>query len=405
MPARRRRSQKAARLLPGRGAGIVKLASVAGASLRRRRETGETAMPDTESPIVQDGDLIQDEGEDASDDEFADPVRYIITSYGADMPVDALIKRLDLGNIFIPDFQRNFVWTRAQSSRFVESLLLGLPVPGIFLFKEPDTHKLMVVDGQQRLQTLHRFYREAFEEKKFHLIGVSQEFENRTYNSLSPVDQLRLDDSIIHATIFQQAEPGNDRSSIYSVFERLNTGGTPLTQQEIRACVYRGNFDDLLSEFAADPLWGELYGKRNVRKKDEEIILRFFSLYYCLENYEQPMKQFLNRFMEENRHVKKKESEFRRLFARTVKVASEGLKRGAFRPEGAFNVAVADAALVGLAHRLEKGGIMNCDALRSRHEELLDRLRAEGLHTMGTSRKDRVLKRIRYAREAYESVQ
>lgn len=362
-------------------------------------------MPDTESPTVEDDGLIQDEGDDASDDEFADPVRYIITSYGADMPVDALIKRLDLGNIFIPDFQRNFVWTRAQSSRFVESLLLGLPVPGIFLFKEPDTHKLMVVDGQQRLQTLHRFYREAFEKKKFHLIGVSQEFENRTYNSLSPVDQLRLDDSIIHATIFQQAEPGNDRSSIYSVFERLNTGGTPLTQQEIRACVYRGNFDDLLSEFAADPLWRELYGKRNVRKKDEEIILRFFSLYYCLENYEQPMKQFLNRFMEENCHVKERESEFRRLFARTVKVASEGLKRSAFRPEGAFNVAVADAALVGLAHRLEKGEIMDCDALRSRHEELLDRLRDQGLHTMGTSRKDRVLKRIRYAREAYESVQ
>lgn len=363
-------------------------------------------MPDTESPMVQDGDLIQDEGEDASDDEFADPVRYIITSYGADMPVDALIKRLDVGNIFIPEFQRNFVWTRAQSSRFVESLLLGLPVPGIFLFKEPDTQKLMIVDGQQRLQTLHRFYKGTFEEKKFDLIGVSPEFENRTYNNLSPVDRIRLDDSIIHAIIFQQAEPGNDQSSIYSVFERLNTGGTSLNPQEIRACVYRGNFNDLLSEFAEQSSWKELYGVRNVRKKDEEIILRFFSLYYSLGNYEQPMKQFLNRFMEENRNLKEKRvKKFRRLFTRTVKVASKGLKRSAFRPERAFNVAVADAALVGLAHRLKRGKIMNYTALRTRHKELLGRLRDEDLHTVGTSHKDRVLKRIQYAREAYESVQ
>ena len=363
-------------------------------------------MPDTESPRVQDGDLIRDEGEDASDEEFADPVRYIVTSYGADIPVDALIKRLDRGNIFIPDSRKNFVWTRAQSSRFVESLLLGLPVPGIFLFRERGAQKLMVVDGQQRLQTLRRFYKGTLEEEKFDPIGVSPEFENRTYDSLSLVDRIRLDDSIVHAIVFQQAEPGDDRSSIYSVFERLNTGGTPLTQQEIRACVYRGNFNKLLSEFAEEPSWKEIYGKRNARKKDEEIILRFFSLYYCLGRYEQPMKQFLNRFMEENRHVKrKKKNEFRRLFTRTVKAASEGLERSAFRPDRAFNVAVADAALVGLAHRLEKGEIVDYGALKSRHEELLGRLRDEDLHTMGTSRKDRVLKRIRYAREAYESVQ
>ena len=332
-------------------------------------------MPDTESPTVEDGYLIQDEGEDASDDEFADPVRYIITSYGADIPVDGIIKRLHRKDVFIPGFQRNFVWKMAQSSRFIESLLMNLPIPGIFLFKEPDTEKLMVVDGQQRLLSLYKFYKGTFEERNFKLVGVAPEFKNRTYGNLSSRDRRRLDNSIIHATIFQQAEPGNDRSSIYSVFERLNTGGTPLTQQEIRACVYRGNFDELLSEFAVEPSWREIYGKQNVRKKDEEIILRFFSLYYCLENYEQPMKQFLNRFMERNRDLKKKrKNEFRKLFTRTVKVASEGLKRNAFRPGRAFNVAVADAALVGLAHRLEKGKIMDYDALRSRHEELLERI-------------------------------
>ena len=362
-------------------------------------------MPDIESSAIEDDDPIQDEGEDASDDEIADPIRYIISSYGADMPVDGLIRRLDREDIFIPEFQRNFVWTLAQASRFVESLLLGLPVPGIFLFKEPETQKLMVVDGQQRLQSLRKFYEGHFEERKFKLIGVGQEFENRTYDDLSASDRIRIDDSIIHATIFQQAEPGNDRSSIYSVFERLNTGGTPLTQQEIRACVYRGKLDKLLSELAEDPSWRELYGKKNSRKKDEEIILRFFSLYFNLERYERSMKQFLNMFMDENRNPGRgQEDDLRELFTKTVKVAAEGLARKAFRPERAFNVAVADAALVGLAHRLEKGKILDYSALGSRHEELLERLRDEDLHTVGTSRKDRVIKRIQYAREAYDLV-
>ena len=362
-------------------------------------------MPDTESPAIEDDSQIRDEGEDAGDDEIADPIRYIITSYGADMPVDGLIKRLDREDIFIPDFQRNFVWTLAQASRFVESLLSGLPVPGIFLFKEPETQKLMVVDGQQRLQSLRKFYKGHFGEKKFKLIGVGPEFENRTYDDISASDRIRLDDSIIHATIFQQAEPGNDRSSIYSVFERLNTGGTPLTQQEIRACVYRGKLDKLLSELAEDPSWRELYGKKNSRKKDEEIILRFFSLYFNLERYDRSMKQFLNLFMDENRNPEReREDDLRKLFTNTVKVAAKNLTRKAFRPERAFNVAVADAALVGLAHRLERGDIQDQDTLKTRHDELLERLSREDLHRVGTAAKDRVLKRIQYAREAYESV-
>ena len=361
-------------------------------------------MPDIESSVIEDDEPIQ--GEDASDDEIADSIRYIILSYGSDMPVDGLISRLGRKDIFIPEFQRNFVWTLTQASRFVESLLLGLPVPGIFLFKEPETQRLMVVDGQQRLQSLRKFYAGRFGERKFKLIGVGQEFENKTYDDLSASDRIRLDDAIIHATVFHQAEPGNDRSSIYSVFERLNTGGTPLTQQEIRACVYRGKLDKLLSELAEDSSWRELYGKKNTRKKDEEIILRFFSLYFNLGRYENSMKQFLNTFMDENRNPgREQEDDLRKLFTKTVKVAAESLTRKAFRPERGFNVAVADAALVGLAHRLQRGEILDRDSLKVRHGELLEQLNQENLYRGSTADKDRVLKRIQYAREAYESIQ
>ena len=80
--------------------------------------------------------------------------RYEITSYGADYPVDSLVRRLKNKTIFVPPFQRRFVWNKFESSKFIESLLLGLPVPGIFLSKEPEMNKLLIVDGQQRLLSL-----------------------------------------------------------------------------------------------------------------------------------------------------------------------------------------------------------------------------------------------------------
>lgn len=72
------------------------------------------------------------------------PFQYSITSYGADYPVDGLVKRMEQGDIYVPAFQRHFVWPLKTSSRFIESLLLGLPVPGIFLSRDEDTKKLLV---------------------------------------------------------------------------------------------------------------------------------------------------------------------------------------------------------------------------------------------------------------------
>ena len=235
------------------------------------------------------------------DEEISQAFRYAITSYGADMPVDGIVKRLAQDAIFIPpDFQRKFVWSYTQASRFVESLLLGLPVPGIFLFKEPASRKLMVVDGQQRLRSLRNFYQGTFRGREFRLIGVSEEFLGKTYRTLSAESKRDLDDSIVHATIFQQDQPSNDRSSIYSVFERLNTGGSPLQPQEIRACVYRGKLNELLSSLATNIHWRDIYRSETQERRMRRSSFDFLALYHDVASYERPMKQFLNDFMEKH---------------------------------------------------------------------------------------------------------
>jgi hypothetical protein len=242
------------------------------------------------------------------------PLRYTISSYGADYPVDGIVKRLKTQNIIIPTFdpgfedslavegfQRQFVWTKNQCDRFIESLLLGLPVPGVFLVKQQDG-SLLVLDGQQRLRTLQAFYQGILRGKQFVLENVQEKYKNRSYDTLDIEDQRRLDDSIIHATIVKQEEPSDDQSSIYLVFERLNTGGTTLHPQEIRVALYRGKLVRLLRDLNETGAWRKLYGKKSNRLKDQELILRFFALFYDGDSYHEPMKEFLNEFMGRNRN-------------------------------------------------------------------------------------------------------
>src|SRR5690242_18782939 len=104
-------------------------------------------MPNAEFAEAADAEQnVEDDATEAERENLDVLPRFEITSYGADYPVDALVKRMQEGDVEVPQWQRGFVWTPRDSARFIESLLLGLPVPGIFLYLEPETKKLLVVD-------------------------------------------------------------------------------------------------------------------------------------------------------------------------------------------------------------------------------------------------------------------
>ena len=241
-------------------------------------------------------------------------------------------------------------------------MLLGLPVPGIFLAKESDSNKLLVIDGQQRLKSLLFFYEGFFNPKEgdsrkrvFKLKNVQDDFEGKTYNDLDEEDRVNLDDSIIHATIIKQETPTDDNTSIYHVFERLNTGGRKLTPQEIRSAIYIGKLNDLIAELNDYPSWRELFGKKNNRLKDHEMILRFFAMYTSLDRYSKPLKEFLNKFNGQYRNPT--DSELERLesvFKKTSDTVLEYLGKAAFRPDRVFNASVFEVLMVGVAKRLEE---------------------------------------------------
>jgi hypothetical protein len=289
------------------------------------------------------------------DEDLEVPFKYAITAYGADFPVDGLIKRLGDKSIAIPEFQRGYVWTNKQASRFVESLLLGLPVPGIFLAREVASHALLVIDGQQRLRSLQYFYNGMFPqtERAFRLKGVQAQFEGKRYEDLSTADRRRLDDSIIHATVVKQDEPSQDQSSIYHIFERINTGGVQLHPQEIRTSIYHGSICMLLDELNQVSEWRDIYGPASKTMRDQELILRFFALLYYRKDYKRPMKDFLNKAMGRRRNADTAEvEEMHRRFTETISLIHRTLKSKAFRPKRALNAAVFDAVTVAVAEAL-----------------------------------------------------
>jgi hypothetical protein len=379
----------------------------------RKRKNGRPSL----SAVLED---VKEEVDDIDDSSEVIPYRYSITSYGADYPVDGLVKRLDTRAIIIPTFdpeaddggsvdgfQRRFIWTKKQCDKFVESLLLGLPVPGVFLVKQPDGH-LLVLDGQQRLRTLQAFYKGVLKGREFILRDVQKRYVDLSYQTLDTDDRRRLDDSIIHATIVKQEEPSHDQSSIYLVFERLNTGGTMLHPQEIRVALYRGRFVKLLRELNDEESWRRLYGSKSPRLKDQELILRFFALFFNGESYQEPMKEFLNSFIGENRDLRlrlKSATQLRDLFRRTCDALLEFIGDRAFRLERVVNAAVLDSVMVGVAKRLEnRGPIRSGEELYKAYERLLSNEGYLESVVKSTGDEANVKKRLKVATDTFSKV-
>ncbi|OJW17115.1 MAG: hypothetical protein BGO49_08090 [Planctomycetales bacterium 71-10] len=346
--------------------------------------------------------------------ETSSPEEYSISSYGADYLVDGLVRRLRDKSIIIPKYQRRYVWKIDRASRFVESLLLNLPVPAIFMMREEETGKLLVIDGQQRLLTLQYYYEGIFkpDERAFKLCGLRSRFEGRSRESLDERDRIALDDSIIHAIIVKQESPpasapaGVGPSAVYDIFERLNTGGVQLFPQEIRSCIFHGKFIDLLDRLNKDAVWRRLFGgKPSSRLRDQELILRFLALYHDADRYAKPMKEFLNRFAEEHRKLRDDEAaRFAKLFEDMVRTIDSTLGAEAFRTKSTINAALFDAVAVGVAKRLAAGPVSDPTDFAVQLQALKGNAEFVTFIESGTTSETSVAKRLALAIEAFASM-
>lgn len=214
-------------------------------------------------------------------DDYSDDSLFNISSWGADLSFREIISMYDEDELVKPELQRKYVWDKNEASRFIESLLMGLPVPSIFFAKDGSTK--LIVDGYQRIMTVYDYVKgiHSGDGKVFKLSNsekINKRWRNKAFVELSVDEQRSIKSSTIHAIIFEQKKPENDDTSLYQIFERINTSGKTLTPQEIRNCVYQGSLNKLLFELNENNNWRELYGSTqpDSRMRDIECILRFF---------------------------------------------------------------------------------------------------------------------------------
>lgn len=367
-----------------------------------------TSHDEADSGITDDGVFERIDSEEQ--DKESSPFRYEINVYPADFTLEILNNKLKSKELKIPEFQRSYVWKQKQASKLIESFLLGLPVPPIFLYEDKKDGNLLVVDGQQRLKTIHYFFDgyfgEAINGKKvvFNLIGLNEHspFHNLTYKELlennDPAER-KLRNTVLRSVIIKQLNPDDD-TSIYHIFERLNTGGTPLTGQEIRNCIYHGTFNNLLHELNKMPAWRSIFGKEpeDARQRDIELILRFFALYHDAEQYERPMKDFLSRFMSRHKNEKPDAlSTYREVFARTVESVSASLGAKPFRLGAGINAALFDAVFTAFALHGRKRVPPD---VRLKYESLVADKKFRSLVTATTTNPEFVRERLELAKQA-----
>ena len=280
----------------------------------------------------EDNNLLNVDDYAENEDEILDIAEYDITATPNDFNVMTLNSFIESGAVIIPGFQRNFVWDIGRSSKLIESLLLGLPVPQLFLY-EQERNKFLVIDGQQRLMSIYYFMKKRFPKKEkrsalrnifdregkipeevlhddeyftpFNLKLPSQlsdkknKFHGMNYSTLGEF-KLQLDLRPIRNIIVKQNAPSNDNSSMFEVFNRLNTGGMNLKAQEIRTSMYHSDFYKMLIKINNNSNWRNLLGspEPDLHMKDIEILLRSFAMLIDSENYRPSMTRFLNQFSE-----------------------------------------------------------------------------------------------------------
>ena len=249
---------------------------------------------------------------DEAEDSYTDEDLFKISSWGADLSFRELIARYDDDELVKPELQRHYVWDRVEASRFIDSVLLGLPVPSIFLAKTKD-EKLLIIDGYQRLMTVRDFVKGVFSDDNSQFVlsnskKIHDRWRGKTFAQLDEQDKRKIRNTTIHAIIFMQQHPSPGDTSLYQIFERINTSGRSLLPQEIRNCVYQGPLNSLLIRLNESIRWRELLNstKRDNRMRDLELILRFFALSdeSILTNEDAPynisLKKHLNEYMGEH---------------------------------------------------------------------------------------------------------
>lgn len=251
-----------------------------------------------------------------------------------EFPVETHVQKLTKGDYVIPDYQRNFTWSEAKQSKFIESVLIGIPVPYLFGVEDPKQGTIQIIDGCQRLNSLVAFYTNSLVLTDLEKLDGINGFK---FHDFSPLQQRRFR----HRTIRMIVIAAADLVTQFEIFERINT--TPETPKpaEIRRGAFPGPITDLLIECAKDPRFVELtpQGERQTLKRGrEELVLRLFAYTHSYKDFRHDVSRFLDDYLRSANDAAIAHpdlvAEHRELFERVIGFAEKYLKPHGFASPG-----------------------------------------------------------------------
>ena len=261
-----------------------------------------------------------------------------ITTQAYDKSVSDIVRMIEDKDIRLdPDYQRNYVWDNKKASMLIESIILNVPIPVIYVSQEEDD-SWSVIDGLQRLSSLKRFF-----DGKFKLSGLEilSDLNKSDITTLNPKALRMLKNGLLRVIMITH---DSNEEIKYDVFMRLNTGSVHLTEQELRNCLYRGTLNKFLKEVVQNQKWLALMGLKEPHKRmaDREMVLRFLAIWKNWDNengvlngYKGRMKSFLNAFMNDHKEIKGQEAnEWKRQFEVTVEKVYQVYGEYAFKRQG-----------------------------------------------------------------------
>ena len=238
-------------------------------------------------------------------DDFAEnildipPEQRKLYTESSDYTVETLVNKLNNNSIFIPEFQRKYVWNDIQASKLIESLIIQCPIPVIYLNQEKD-EKYSVIDGNQRVTSLKRFLADDFSLKG---LTAYSELEGLTFSQLDPRFQRHISNRTIRCiAISKETHP----QVKFDVFERLNSGSVKLNKQELRHGLYYGKLIKSAKDMVAKTEITKYVlpiDHKNKRMKAEEFILRFWTLSLDFNNYKGSLSASINNYIEKNKNL------------------------------------------------------------------------------------------------------
>jgi Protein of unknown function DUF262 len=303
-----------------------------------------------------------------------------------------------------PEYQRHFVWDELRQSQLIESMFLGIPVPSLFMATNKDS-SWEVIDGLQRLTTIVNFVGDATTIKNVNPRGEKLKIEG--LEKFDSINGLTFEDLPKSLQFMFQTRPVritvlNDRSDFdtrYDLFERLNTGGVTLHPQEIRNCVYLGEFNDFIKACSENKHFMSVVKvTKNAERTGnmDELVLKFFGYYEDRNSFLHGVKDFLNDYMAGKTTTFKNKSELKKVFDNTFSLLDSLLPMGIVRGnrKNITPLVLFEAIAVGVADILREGKKVDGKKLQA----LLDDDTLNKLTTGATNSKLKLLQRIDYVK-------